>query len=275
MGARRGLGVVALAIALAGTGCSAGIGEPDSGDPDSALAGTWLLVSGRTADGPLVVTPDTHVTLTFDDDGMGGKAPCNDYGADYELDGDSFEVPGSGIERTLMGCGQEPEALESAYLSALTEVDTVTRDGDTLTMTGADDHLELRLQEPWPRADVVDRRWVLAAWTDDAGVVHRPTWERGRRPFVRLGQGGDTGGRISASTGCRVLEGRWLEWRGAPHVARAEWHGECPDRLMDQEMAVGNALSEPVLEVRERAGRTELVLRYAHGNGPAEVVYRR
>src|SRR5688572_17487188 len=104
MGARRGLGV-GLAIALAAAGCSAGNGEPDGGEPDADLAGTWMLVSGRTADGPLAVTPDTRVTLTFDDDGMGGRAPCNDYGADYELDGDSFEVGGPGIERTLMGCG--------------------------------------------------------------------------------------------------------------------------------------------------------------------------
>ena len=271
MTVRRGLGAAALALGLATSGCSAAGGESDVD-----LTGTWVLVSGRTAEGPLAVTPDTHVTLTFDDDGMGGKAPCNDYGADYELDGSSFEIPGPGIEQTLMGCGDEQDgALESAYLSALTEVDTVARDGDALTMTGEDVELELRLEAPFPRADVVDRRWRLVTWTDDSGVDRRPAWKPGLRPFVRLGASGGSGGRISASTGCRVLEGRWRMWRGAPRVTRAEWRGECPDRLMDQETVVGNVLAEPVVEIRDRAGRAELVLRYPHANGPGKAVYRR
>lgn len=269
MGARRGLGAAAIALGLVAAACSAG------GGSDVDLGGTWVLVSGRTATGPLAVTRDTHVTLTFDDDGMGGKAPCNDYGADYEVDGDSFDVPGAGVEQTLMGCGEQAEALESAYLSALTEVDTVARDGDTLTMTGEDVELELRLEEPWPRAEIVDRRWRLVTWSDDSGTEHRPAWKPGLRPFVRFGDGEGAGGRVSASTGCRVLEGRWRTWRGAPHVVRAGWRGDCPDRLMDQEMAVNAALSEPIIEIRDRAGRTELVIRYAHGNGPAELVFRR
>lgn len=270
MGVRRALGAAVVALGLVAAACAA-VGR----EPDVDLSGVWVLASGRTTAGPLAVTPHSHVTLTFDGDVLGGTAPCNDYGADYELDGTSFEVPGAGIEQTLMGCGQEPEALESAYLSALTEVDSVARTGDTLTMTGEDIELELTLVAPWRRADIVQHRWRLVTWTDDAGVDHRPAWERGLQPFLRLGDSGGVGGRISASSGCRALEGRWRLWWGAPRVTRSEWRGDCPDRLMNQEMAVGNALSEPVVEVRERSGRTELVLRYAHGNGPAELVYRR
>ena len=44
---------------------------------------------------------------------------------------------------------------------------------------------------------------------------------------------------------------------------------------MNQEMAVGNVISEPVLRLRTSSGEPELVLRYAHANSPAEVVYRR
>ena len=69
------------------------------GEPDVDLEGTWVLVSGSTADGPLAVTPGAHVSLTFDDDGLGGKGPCNDYGADYDLDGASFDVSGRGSSR--------------------------------------------------------------------------------------------------------------------------------------------------------------------------------
>ena len=268
MGVRRGLGALALTLGLTVAACSA-----SGGEPDVDLRGTWLLVSGHTADGPLAVTPDTHVTLTFDDEGLGGTAPCNDYGADFDLDGSSFDVPGPGIEQTLMGCGEEPEALESSYLSALADVDTVTRDGDTLTMRGEDIELELALDAPWQRADIVQHRWWLATWTDVAGVGHRPAWEPGLQPFLRLGDSGGVGGRIAASSGCRVLEGRWRLWRGAPRVTRSEWQGDCPDRLIDQEVAVGNVLSEPVLELRERDGRPELVVRYAHG--PGRLVYQR
>ena len=238
------------------------------GEPDVDLEGTWVLVSGSTADGPLAVTPAAHVSLTFDDDGMGGKGPCNDYGADYDLDGASFDVSGPGIEQTLAGCVDEAlGALESAYLSALNEVDAVAREGSTLTMTGEDVELGLRLDEPWPRADIVGQRWLLVSWTDESGAEHDPQREPGQRPFLRL----DDSGRVAASTGCRVLRGRWREWRGAPQVTDATWSGECPDRLMAQEMVIGSALSEPVLELRG----SELVLRYAHANSPTQAVYRR
>ena len=45
--------------------------------------------------------------------------------------------------------------------------------------------------------------------------------------------------------------------------------------MMDQEMAVGSVLSEPVLELRRRDGRPELVVRDAHGTGGTVAVYRR
>ena len=270
MGVRRWLAAAVVAGVVA-AGCSA-VGP----DQDVDLDGTWVLVSGSTADGPLAVTPGARVSLTFDDDGLGGKGPCNDYGADYDLDGASFDVSGPGIEQTFAGCVDEAlGALESAYLSALNAVDTVTRDGSALTMTGEDVELGLRLEEPFPRADVVDQRWLLVSWTDESGADHRPEWEPGQRPFVRFGDSGGVGGRVSASTGCRALEGRWRMWRGAPHITRASWRGTCPDRLMDQEMTIGNALSEPVVELRGSGRGSELVLRYAHASSPAEVVYRR
>lgn len=260
---------MALALGLASSGCSA-VG----GDADVDLRGTWVLASGRVAAGQLELAPDTRITLTFDDDGMGGTAPCNDYGADYELDGESFDIPGPGIEQTFAGCGDEP--LESAYLSGLAEVTAVSRDGDILTMTGEEVEITLHLAAPWPRAEVVDRRWRLVTWTDDSGVDHRPVWKPGARPFVRFGDSGDNGGgRVSASTGCRRLDGRWQVWRGVPRITSAEWEGDCPDPMIAQEVAINNALSEPFLETRTRDGVSELVLRSVHATGPSELVYRR
>lgn len=256
-------------------GVAAGGWAAYGGGPDVDLDGAWVLASGRTAEGPLAMTPYTRVSLVFDADGMGGKAACNDYGANFDLDGSSFDIPGPGIEQTLMGCGEGPDALDRQYFAALMAVDTVARNGDVLTMTGPDVVLELRVEDPWPRAEVAGTRWRLATWTDESGAKHRPTWQPGLRPFLRLGDSGGVGGRISASSGCRVLEGRWRVWRGAPTISRAQWRGRCRDRLMAQEMAVNSALSEPVVEVRRRAGRTELVVAYAHANSPARLVYRR
>jgi heat shock protein HslJ len=262
-----------LAVALPLSGCS---GDSGHGvDVDVDVAGSWVLVSGRTADGPLAITEHTHVTLSLDEEGAGGKAPCNDYGSGYEVDGTSFELTGDGISRTLMGCGEDPEALESAYLGALGGIDTVARDGDTLTMTGEDVELELRLDAPWPRADVVGRTWRLHSWTDESGREHRAAQEAGRLPFVRFDESGPHGGRITASNGCRTTTGRWREWHGAPTITRSTASGTCGAVPTDQEVAAGTVLGEPVLELRTTGGRPELVLRHAHANSPAEVVYRR
>jgi heat shock protein HslJ len=258
-----------LAVALPLTACSGDTG------PDVAVEGTWVLVSGRTVDGPLDVTPYTHVTLSLDDGGAGGKAPCNDYGSEYVVDGGSFELTGDGIARTLMGCGEEPEALETAYLAALDDVDTVARDGDTLTMTGEGVELELRLEEPWPRAEIVGRTWWLHSYTDESGTTRRATWEAGRRPFIRLDATRTTGGRLTYGNGCRTTTGRWREWQGAPAITTSGGSGSCGPVPTDQGMALGSVLGEPVLELRTGNGQPELVLRYAHANSPAEVVYRR
>jgi heat shock protein HslJ len=274
MGARRGwrkpLAYAAgLAVALPLGACSG----------DSALdvdvLGSWGLVSGSTPAGPLGVAPGSRVSLTFEDGRMGGRAPCNDYGSDYDLDGEELELTGDGMSMSYAGCDGAQGDLESAYLSALGDVETVTRDADTLTLRGDAVALEFRLTPPWPRADVVGHTWRLHRWTDESGTERRPEWKPGMRPFLRLEENGGKGGRITASTGCRSMTGRWTDWRDAPALTRSGWTGHCPQSLMEQQMAVGSVLSEPVLEVRDRAGRPELVVRDAHGTGESVAVYRR
>jgi heat shock protein HslJ len=274
MGARRGwrspLAYAAwLAVALPLGGCSG-----DSG-PDVDVLGSWVLVSGSTPRGPLDVAPGSRVSLTFADGQVGGRAPCNDYGTDYDVDGDGLDLDGGGISSTLAGCDGAPGELESAYLSALGDVDTVARDDDTLTLSGEQVELEFRLTPPWPRADVVGHTWRLHAWTDASGTERRAQWKPGMRPFLRLEETGRKGGRITASTGCRSLEGRWIDWRDSPAVTRSGWAGHCHASLVDQDVAVGSVLSEPVLRVRTVGGQPELVVRDAHGTGEGVAVYRR
>ena len=135
--------------------------------------------------------------------------------------------------------------------------------------------LAFRYLPPWPRAEVVGHTWRLHTWTDASGAERRPEWKPGMRPFLRLQATGEKGGRITASTGCRAMTGRWIDWRDAPAVTRSGWTGHCPQELMGQEMAVADVLSESGLEVRTTHGRPELVVRDAHGTGESVVVYRR
>lgn len=260
---------IALAVVLALAGCSG-----DSG-PDVDVLGGWVLVSGSTADGPLRLDPGSRVSLTFEDGDAGGKAPCNDYGSAYELDGNTLHLDGDGMSRTLVGCEGRQGELESAYLSALGDVETVARDADTLTLSGDEVDLEFRREPPWPRSDVAGHTWWLHSWSDASGTERPPEWTLGMRPFLRLQETGERGGRITASTGCRTMSGRWLDWRGAPTITRSGWKGACPTSLRDQAIAVGSVLEEPVLELRTRDGRPELVVRDAHGTGESVAVYRR
>ena len=272
MGVRRGwraAGSLALALGIAGTACSA-----DDGEPRVDVRGNWLLVAARTPEGALDLLGDGLVSLSFDRVSAGGRGPCNDYGSAYEVDGDDFELTGHGIEQTLVGCEGDAGELESAYISALGDVDTVRRDGDTLVLSGQETELRFDAMPPWPRDEVVGHTWRLHRWTDTAGTAPvRPTWKRGGRPTLTL----YGAGRIVAGTDCRTLEGRWLDWRGILTVTEGEWGGSCREVMLDEAMSVGSSLSEFSLALRTRSGRTELVLTEAHGDRDgvrAQLVYR-
>ncbi|RYB90549.1 META domain-containing protein [Nocardioides oleivorans] len=268
MGVRRVLGAVATASLLVLVGCS------PSGGPDVDVEGTWVLVAGRTADDPLAVPPGSRVSLTFAGSDAGGKGPCNDYGSSFDVDGSAFEITGpGGISQTLAGCDGSLGVLESAYLAALGEVDTVARDGDELTLRGKGSELVFTATAPWPRAAVVGHTWRLASWRDDAGVEHRATDEGTSRPTLLLEMRGRRGGPITSTSGCRTMRGHWTEWRGQPTVMRSGWKGDCL-HFTDRARAIESMMSELVLEVRERDGHRELVVRNAHGASGAELVYR-
>ncbi|MDR7253995.1 heat shock protein HslJ [Nocardioides sp. BE266] len=272
MGSRRGWRrVMSYAVALGAATVLAGC----SGDePEVDVLGSWILVSGSTADGPLDVPDGSRVSLTFADGSAGGKAPCNDYGSPYEMDGDELDFTEGGIAQTLVGCEGADGELEAAYLSALGEARTAMREADTLTLSGDDVELEFRLTPPWSRSEVVGRTWWLASWTDDTGAEHEATWEPGSRPFLRLDTKGDRGGPVTARSGCRTMRGHWTDWRDQPTITRSGWRGDCL-HFTDQARAVESVMSEMVVEVRQRDGQAELVVRNAHGSGRTQLVYRR
>lgn len=260
---------VAVSAAAALTACSGG------GGPDVDVSGSWVLVSGRAADGSLPVSPGHRVTLTFADGSARGTAPCNDYGAPYSVDGDRLDLSADGgISVTATGCEGADGALEAAYLSALGASRAVARGSDTLVLTGEGTELAFRLAEPWPRAEVVGRTWWLTSWSDDAGIEHPATRSADGRPFFRLATKGARGGLVTVGSGCRTMTGHWTDDGGQPRITGGAWRGDCL-HVTDQERAVESVLSELVVEVRDRAGRQELVVRSAHGSGGTVLVYGR
>ena len=81
----------------------------------------------------------SEVTLEFAEGAMTGRAGCNGFGAEYELDGDELIV-GQQMATTMMWC----EGLmdqETAYRQALTAAESVTLKDGALTVHTAEGDL--------------------------------------------------------------------------------------------------------------------------------------
>lgn len=120
--------IATLAMLLAATAACASTGsEP--------LTGSWQLSLGQVDGGPLTLVDGWPISLEFDEGQLGGTAACNSYSGAFARQGDMLTV--SELASTEMACSPSPVMdSESAYLSALDRVTTVTIDDDVLTMTG-------------------------------------------------------------------------------------------------------------------------------------------
>ncbi len=107
------------------------------------LAGTsWLATFVNTESSDGAVTSSSiqaaQQTLSFAKDGkISGNAGCNDYFANYEVDGNKLSF--SAIGSTKMFCGDGLMAEESAFLSALEKAASYRITGDSLQIYAADD----------------------------------------------------------------------------------------------------------------------------------------
>ena len=110
-------------LLLALTGCGGG------GQEAANLDGDWQLTSAT--DGTTeVALGQPAITLTVDGDQITGQAPCNGYGATLTGEPGTFEV--DGIMGSMMACDRLD--LEGWYFEALSGVDVVNLQGDTLTL---------------------------------------------------------------------------------------------------------------------------------------------
>jgi len=78
-------------------------------------------------------------TMTFDQDGqLNGNAGCNDYFANYKVDGNKLTISDSGA--TLKACEDDIMAIETAFLAALNKVASYQITGTSLQLRDADDN---------------------------------------------------------------------------------------------------------------------------------------
>jgi heat shock protein HslJ len=128
----RRIALVALLPLLACGGPAA----PTGGLPD----GTWVLVDGRSPEGPVPLVETHPVTLTIEDREISGTAACNSYGGTAVIDGQQLTL--REVSQTEMACeGPDVMASEAAYLQALLRVREYVRDGERLELSGEEARL--------------------------------------------------------------------------------------------------------------------------------------
>jgi heat shock protein HslJ len=129
--------LVLIAAAVFMSACGSGniIPPPQGEGVELALEGTkWALTE---MNGEALI-PNTQVTLSFNENVLGGNAGCNSYGGEY-VAGPGGALQIEDVFRTLMAC-LEPVGLmeqEDEYLSALERADSYVLDNDTLIIMDA------------------------------------------------------------------------------------------------------------------------------------------
>ncbi|WP_297276321.1 META domain-containing protein [uncultured Brachyspira sp.] len=77
-----------------------------------------------------------EVTIAFSDTNMlGGKSAVNNYFTEFSLDGDKLKL--NALASTKMAGPEEDMAVETEYLQILNGADTISLNGDVLTITTA------------------------------------------------------------------------------------------------------------------------------------------
>jgi heat shock protein HslJ len=217
---RRQLAVMAIiSLFLAACGTPGASASPE---------GSWDLTSGTVDGKPLPMVDSAPITLVFDQDGVGGRAACNQYFGQFEVNGDSITITGLG--QTEMGCDPAIMDSEAAYLAALARADTITIDGDTLLLEGEGVELSFERSAPVPTADLNGTVWVLDGLVDGDAVSST----MGDRATLEL----FTDGSLIGSTGCRDLNGTYEVDGSSISVSQLNADDECSQDVEAQDKHV-------------------------------------
>lgn len=102
----------------------------------TALEGTNWLLSGLT-EGDAVVSSatDENITIQFEGGQAAGSSGCNQFFAEYALDGEKLSL--STVGGTKIACEEEVALREATFLNALTQVVSYQIERSSLTLLDA------------------------------------------------------------------------------------------------------------------------------------------
>jgi heat shock protein HslJ len=178
---------------------------------------------------------DARVDVVFSAGEIAGQSACNRYGGPYEVDGSSISF--GDLFSTNMACEQSLMDIESAYLSALGDVDAYEVSADELVLTGGDVRLAFDAEaapEPLP---LVGTAWSLEAVGSGVDAVSSPI--AGTQVTLEL----QDDGSASGSGGCNQFntsyetDGATISFGPVGSTQMA-----CEQGVMEQEAAVLGAL---------------------------------
>jgi heat shock protein HslJ len=200
---------------------------------------TWVLVAyGDPADPRAPMETGKAVTATFDSlkRRVAGNATCNQYFAQYSVDGDRLEIGIGGS--TQMAClSPELADQEQAYLAAIEKAETFEIDGDALRISCSDGQVLDFVERP--AAALEGAEWAVTGFNNGKGGVVSTL--AGSELSVTLADGGFAG-----SAGCNTYRGEYeIDGDTIQFGVAAVTRKMCakPDGIMEQESQFLAALS--------------------------------
>jgi heat shock protein HslJ len=246
-----------LAVVLVLTACA---GRPSLRPlgplPEAAagdIRGEWL-VTELFRDGERVPLPaDAEGTLVVERKNLTGRAFCNGFGGDYELQEAHLRV--RELLSTLIACVGDVATSEGLYLRALQASDArmAVRDGELL-LTGDGVELHFIPRPPVLADDLVGTSWLLQGVAADglgtiAGGAPAPLTFR-------------ADGTFEAGTGCGTVSGTWDPRPDGVSSSVTDSETDCPDDLREQDAHVAAVLGDG-FDARISDGR--LILTHPEG----------
>jgi len=224
---------IVAALALVVAACAQPAKPAGSLSVDS-IDGDWVLVSG------VGMVEGAAITISFDGSQIGGRAACNTYGGSADIGNGTIAIPASGPDGTFfmteMGCDQQIQASEQAFVQALFAVTAWSIDGGQLHLTGPDIDLVFESVAPIEAADFVGTEWVLQSLIDGESVSS----VAGDEATLFL----DEDGTVTGSTGCRTLTGTWVVRSGEVFFPEFGADGECSSDLFEQDGFIVSVLGD-------------------------------
>jgi heat shock protein HslJ len=172
----------------------------------------------------------------------------HEYGDAYSLhQDDGPRRPAAMASRVLCPCLSSLRFNPSARtasgtgpmnVSALLDVTSIARQDDRLTLTGPGSELHFELLPLVPTAELTDTLWELESLIEGSGPdgVGSSAFPAG----LTL----SSDGSVTGSTGCRRLEGKWVENGDEILFTELSAEGNCQDELERQDEHVVTVLGD-------------------------------